>query len=306
MNTSVIYNGVDITKDVDITSCILTDSNGGKQDYCTITFANGGKIWNEWQPQLNDVVIAKNGYCNTDVMYINDIQSEGGAYTLVLLSTKTDAKQRKTRIWRKVMLSEVISDVAKGLGLQIEKIGVTDYLYNSLSQVNETDINFLSRVCSLEGYNVKVYGGKLVVFNEKLLKAEAISGTIKPTDVTAYTFDNGEALLSKVTVKTFDMSKKQLISYTATDNNIKGGSLTQIINVDNQAQAERFAKNILYDANKNAVCGSLIMKYADVFATGSIVQLEDFKGYNGKYYICGSIFDMTNNKTILKIIKIEG
>lgn len=306
MNTSVIYNGVDITKDVDITSCILTDSNGGKQDYCTITFANGGKIWNEWQPQLNDVVIAKNGYCNTDIMYVNDIQSQGGAYTLILLSTKTDAKQRKTKIWRKVMLSEVISDVANNLGLQVEKIGVTDYLYNSLSQVNETDITFLTRICALEGYNVKVYGGKLVVFSEFVLKSASSSGTITPTDVTAYTFDNGEELLSKVTVKTFDMSKKQLISYTATDNNIKGGSLTKIINVDNQAQAERFAKNILYNANKTAVCGSLTMKYADVFATGSIVQLEDFKGYNGKYYICGSIFDMTNNKTILKIIKIEG
>lgn len=306
MSTSIIYNGVDITKDVHIIACNLTDSNGGKQDYCSITFANGGKIWNEWQPQNNDVVIANNGYCSSGEMYVNDIQSQGGTFTLILLSTKTDAKQKKTKIWRKVKLSEVINDVAKNTGLKVKKIGFTDYFYNCLVQTDETDINFLNRICDLEGYKVKVYDGSIVVFDEKSLMNEEASGTVKPDDVISPFFDNGDAMLKSVTVKYYDVVNGDLISYTATNDNIKGGSITRAIRVDNQAQAERYANNILFNNNKMAVCGSLTMKYADVFATGSVISLEEFKGYNGKYYVYESIFDMPNNNCILKMIKIEG
>ena len=305
MSTSIIYNGVDITNDVHIIACTLTDSNGGKQDYCSVTFANGGKIWNEWQPQNNDVVIAKNGYSSSGEMYVNDIQSQGGTFTLILLSTKTDAKQKKTKIWRKVKLSEVINDVSANTGLKVQKIGFTDYFYNSLSQTDETDINFLNRICDLEGYKVKVYDGCIVVFDEKLLMNEDASGTVKPDDVISYSFDNGD-LLKSVTVKFYDVITGDLISYKATNDKINGGSITNVIRVDNQAQAERYAKNILFNNNKMAVCGSLTIKYADEFATGSVILLEDFKGYNGKYYVYESIFDMANDNCILKIIKIEG
>lgn len=306
MNTSIIYNGVDITKDVDIIACTLTDSNGGKQDYCSITFANGGKIWNEWQPQNNDVVITNNRYCSSGEMYINDIQSQGGTFTLILLPTKTSAKQKKTKIWRKVKLSEVISDVSKNTGLKVQTIGFTDYFYNALVQTDETDINFLNRICNLEGYKVKVYDGTIVVFDEKILMNEAPSDVVKLTDVNSYSFDNGDATLKSVTVKYYDVANGNIISYTATNENINGGSVTSVIRVDTPAQAERYANNILFDNNKMAVCGSLSMKYADVFATGSVITLEDFKGYNGKYYVYESIFDMPNNDCIFKIMKIEG
>ncbi len=189
--------------------------------------------------------------------------------------------------------------------MKVQKIGFTDYFYNSLSQTDETDINFLNRICDLEGYKVKVYDGSIVVFDEKLLMNENASGTVKPADVISYSFDNGD-LLNSVTVKYYDVITGELISYKATNDKINGGSITNVIRVDNQAQAERYAKNILFNNNKMAVCGSLTMKYADEFATGSVILLEDFKGYYGKYYVYESIFDMPNNNCILKIIKIEG
>ena len=133
---------------------------------------------------------------------------------------------------------------------------------------------------------------------------EETSGTVKPDDVTSYSFDNGDTPIKSVTVKYYDVISGGLISYTATNENINGGSITSVIRVDNQAQAERYANNILFNNNKMAVCGSLSMKYADVFATGSVISLEDFKGYNGKYYVYESIFDMPNNNCIFKIIKI--
>ena len=156
MSTQVIYNGVDITNDVAITDCILTDSNGGKQDYCKISFVNGGKVWNEWQPQKNDKVQIKNGYSESGTMYVNGIDSDSKSYVLILLPTPTTAKRKKSRVWRDVRLSEIISDVSKSIGFKVEFFGFKDYTYKTLTQKNQTDIAFMCEKCRLEGFNVKI------------------------------------------------------------------------------------------------------------------------------------------------------
>ena len=304
-NISISYNGFDITQDVDITSCILTDSNGGKQDYCTISFANGGKIWQEWQPQINDTVNVKKGHCDSGKMYINDIQSVNGGYSLILLSTPTTAKKRRNKVWRKGRLSEIINDVANRIGFKVQKIGFTDRLYETLTQTDETDVAFLDRICALEGYNVKIFDGNIIIYNERLLKGEKASGTIVPSDTISSKFDTADVIYNCVSVKYYDVQKRRLISYTATEN-IDGESISVITKVDNQAQAERFARNIMYNKNKFKNCGCLYMKYADVFASGSVVDLADYKGYNGKWYIYESTFDLVSDTCILSISKIEG
>ena len=123
-----------------------------------------------------------------------------------------------------------------------------------------------------------------------MYSAEA-SGTITPNECSAYSFDDENIPLSAVTVKYFDARKRQIISYTAKADDVDGGSITLPIKVDNQAQAE---------------CGTLKLKNADVFASGSIINLKEFSGQSGKWYINESVFDTTNNDCIFKINKIRG
>lgn len=306
MGTQIIYSGVDITKDVDIISCVLTDNNGGKQDYCKITFANGGKIWNEWQPQYNDKVCIKHGYSDSGKMYVNGIESGSNYYTLVLLSTPTTAKKQKNKIWRDVMLSEIISDVSKEIGFKTKFFGFKDYNYKTKSQINKTDIAFMCEACKYEGLNVKIYDENIIVYDEKKLYSAAASGTIKPDDCTSYSFNENSMPLSEFTVKYYDTIKKNFLSYTAKDKNISGAKSSVILKVDNKAQAERYANNYLWQNNNYINCGMLKLKNADNFASGSIINLSDFKGNNGKWYINESIFDTKNNDCIFKINKIRG
>ena len=180
MATQIVYNGVDITQDITVTSCIMTDSNGGKQDYCKITFANGGKLWQEWQPKHNDEIEVIHGYSDSGIMYINGIESDNHNYSIVLLSTPTTAKKKHTRVWRKVKLSEIINDVSKNTGFKVQFYGFKDYIYNSVSQINKTDIAFMCEMCMREGYRVKIYNKNIIVFDEKTLYSADASGTITP------------------------------------------------------------------------------------------------------------------------------
>ncbi len=306
MSTKVIYNGVDITKDITVLSCVMTDSNGGKQDYIKISFANGGKVWQDWKPQYNDEVQIIHGYSDSGIMYINGIGSNENSYTLILLPTPTTAKKKKSRIWRKVKLSEIINDVSKSIGFKVDFYGFKDYIYSTKTQINTTDIAFMCEACAYEGFNVKIFNKTFIIYDEKALYLSEAIGTIKPDECAFYSFDDENIPLSAVTVKYFDIAKKQVISYTANAKDIDGGSITLSIKVDNQAQAERIATNYLQKNNNYIECGILKLKNADAFASGSIINLEEFDGYNGKWYINESVFDTTNNDCIFKINKTRG
>ena len=304
MATEVYFEGVNITDSVILTKCILTDSNGGKQDYCKISFANGDRIWNDWQPQKNNLVQIKNGATDSGIMFINDIDYSDNNCNMFLLPLPTTAKKRKTKVWRDVRLSEVSNDVANELGFKTQFYGFKDYSYKSLTQLNQTSISFLSEICKREGYNVKIFNKQIIIYNEKALKATVSSGDIKPADCNYYDFHGENAPLEALTISYYSMADG-LISYTAKNANISGESIKSIICVDDIAQAERWAKNLLEYNNNNVECGTLQLKNADVFTTGSIIQLTDFeKGHNGKYYIAESIFDTVNQNCIFKINKI--
>lgn len=306
MSTKVIYNGVDITESITVISCNMTDSNGGKQDYCKITFANGEKMWQAWQPQYNDKVNIVHGYSDSGIMYVNAIDSTQNRYSLILLPTPTTAKKKNSRIWRDVTLSEIINDVAKNIGFKVEFYGFKDYYYTTKTQANKTDIAFMCEMCAYEGYNVKIYNEIFVIYDEKTLYLSEAQSTISPEDCTFSSFNDENAPLSAFTVKYYDISKRQEISYTATAKGIDGGSDAIILKVDNMAQAERFANNILSKNNNYIECGTLKLKNADNFASGSLINLSGFDGKNGKWYINESVFDTVNNDCIFKINRLKG
>lgn len=306
MSIKTIYNNVDISNDVDITFCVLTDSNGGKQDYCKISFANGGKIWQEWTPQYNDTVRIKHGYSDSGKMFVNGIESDNKTFTLILLPTPTTAKKKKSRVWYDVKLSEVINDVAKNIGFKVQLFGFKDYTYKSLSQIMQTDISFLYEVCKKEGFNVKIYDETILIYDEKTLYSAGASGTVEPSDCNFYSFYNQNSAMSQLTIKYYDVSRNELISHTAKTDTVKGSCEFLNIRVDNKKQAERISQNLLTDNNNYIDVGTLVLKDADSFSSGSILNLSGFKGYSGNWYINESIFDVVNNNCTFKINKIRG
>ena len=72
---TLIYQGVDITQDVDMVECVHTDVSGGACDCLSIKLDHAEK-WFGWGPEKNDTIqILRNGY-DTGTLYLNTVAPE--------------------------------------------------------------------------------------------------------------------------------------------------------------------------------------------------------------------------------------
>ena len=302
--TQLIYNGVDITNDIDIKSCHLNDNAGGGADDAVIAFPDSDRIWGRWNPVRGDTVRINTEDYSTGLMYVDSFTQGAGTFTLQAISTPLSAKKPKNRIWRNVRLMEIAADIAKNSNLTLQAYGVIDYTYKAISQANNADIAFLNALCVREGYCCKVYDSKLIMFGEQYMESKPAVPTITPDDVyPGHDFSVADELLESFTVL-YCPPGGSLISYTAMSGSA-GSSGRKIELLSTIAEAERWAKGYLRSVNKNRITGWLQMKYITTVAAASVVNLSGFGVMDGKYYISKVSQDTVRNKSYLSVRRIE-
>ena len=299
--TQILYAGADITKDVDVKKCLLCDNAGGSADDVSIVFPDSEKIWGKWNPKKGDSLVVKAGDYSTGTVFVDSVSQSAGIFTLNAISTPLSAKQPKTRIWRDVKLSEIISDIASGNGLTVSSYGLKDYTYKAIAQANQADIEFLNGICAREGYCCKVADRRLVVFDERAMEAIAATIELAPDLIyPEYSFDISDNTLSSFKVL-FHPYGKELLTYTTTDPSIIGGAGRKIEYLSNIGEAERWSKGYLRSANKYRVTAWLQMKSITSIAAGSVVTIKNFGAFDGKYYVYKVSQDTVTNKSFLYI-----
>jgi len=300
--TTIIYQGKDITKDVDVKQCLLTDRAGGGADTAKLTFADGEKIWAKWQPKRGDTVEVKTEYFGTGILYVDNPILANGVFTVDALSVPLSAKRPKTRIWRDVQLSQLLKDVASGCGLTVAAYGINDFTYAAISQFCETDIAFAERICLREGYAVKVTGNKLTVYDERQQEKTSPGVTVSLSDVFPdYSFEAGGALYSSL--KVVGANSGELIEYTAADSDIAGNAGKRAEFVANVGEAERWSKGYLRAANKYKTFARLRTQYITKIAAGSTLGISGFGYFDGSYFADCVTYDTVNSQTHLTIRK---
>lgn len=300
--TQIYYAGKDISDYTDVKKCLLSDRAGGKADNVSIMFPDSEKIWGKWGPKKGDTLRVKTETYDTGLMYVDSFNQGAGVFTLEAISTPLGAKQPHTRIWRDIRLSAIAQDIASAYGLSVSTYDFADYTYKAISQINEADIGFLNRLCIREGDALKISNGKLIIFGEKAFEAKDSGITITADDVIMpYDFRVSDAVLSSYTVLYVPPMQSAPISYTATDSKISGGSGRRLEMLSSVGEAQRWAKNYLRAANKNHITAWLPMKYITIIAAGSVVTIEGFGAFDGKYYVFAATYDTVNNKTYLGI-----
>ena len=176
------YQGVDMMEEnVKLNACVMHDRAGGEADGLTAVFPDPSGLWADWNPQRGDRVRMVDGDFDSGVLYVDDPQFSGGFFRVEAVSVPPTIRQPRTKVWRDVRLSEIISDMAGQAGLSFQTYDMQDYHYNAISQHGETDMAFLARICLREGYAVKVTGETLVVFSEQALENAAPQATVDVT-----------------------------------------------------------------------------------------------------------------------------
>lgn len=307
LRTTVLisYEGQDITRDVasDLLSFTYTDNEGGKADDISIRLKNDHGRWSgPWLPVKGDkinVTIIQDGTgagpnlpCGT--FTIDEIEVSGPPSIVDIKGASTPSqsgitRNRRSRAWENVRLSEIVQDVAREGELSVMYMIEEDPYYDRRDQRDESDLAFLKRLCDDEGFNLKCTDNKLVVFDPRKQSGEPPVGTISvgESSVISYRFSaQTYDVYARCTVEYVDPETGSLVQYTYEHPDIGDGKTLKLVKrAENIAEAERRAKAALYRANRAEKTGSVELVGNTMFSAGTVIEVKGIGNFSGLYYI---------------------
>lgn len=284
----ILYEGVDIYPDVSVHRCYHDMYAEKQSDELLLKLNDTRELWDSWNPKKGDTIAIEDGAAKTGKMFVESVVPESGIITLRAYSVPQSAKDKRSKSWEKVKFLQLAQEIAGRHGLTLETYGITDQTYDYVEQNNLADFAFFQNRCTLEGAAFLVYDGKLVVYDEAYMESQQPVDTITITPANDFEYrDEG--------TNAYGSAEAVNGGLTGTFAAPNGGDkvLRRILpfRMTDQSEANRFAKGLLRDANKNATVGTLWTgSLLRDYAAGSVVTLatEGVKSWDGTAFISGS------------------
>lgn len=301
----VIYEGKDIYPDISVSRCFHTMYAEGHADELFLRLNDTRQLWQKWNPKKGDKIAVEDGAAKSGTMFIESIVPTSGAITLKALSMPQGVKERNSKSWEQVKFLQLVNEVAEAHSLTVETYGVDDATYSFVSQNNEPDFTFLAKRCELEGVAFIVYDEKLILYSQPFMEKQAPAMTMNIT--VGYDFeykDNADRAFGSCEVKNGSI----VGTFTAGE----GKALKTVLPLamSSKEEADRFAKNILRDANKNMTTAIIYTDYMERnIAPGAVVTLktEGAAGWDGPAFVTAVRHDYVFTKSKLWLRKpLEG
>ncbi len=280
----ILYNGKDITNDISVSTCIHDMFACSQADTLLIKFNDAKRLWDKWKPSKEDVISVSYGIAKTGAMYIDSVVPENGLMTLRASSIPPTSMDKTDKSWENVHLLQLAKEIAKRHGLSFESYDVADKIYSYVRQANIPDFEFLQQRCNLEGLAFVVYDRKLVLYDEAKLETAKPVKEVKITSENDFSFkDSSQNGYGKV-----------IVSNGALTGNYESASgLTNVLRqtitttISGQAEADRFAKGLLRQANKNLTNGVFKLPLMREFSAGSVMKLtaNGVNSWNGNGFV---------------------
>lgn len=268
----VKYKDKDITEDVNIISVYHDMYAEGQTDTLHIIFDDSDHVWDSWGVKTDDEIAVEYGAIKTGKMHVYTASPSNGLFEIVATAAPASFKDKNSKAWQKVKLKAMGQEIAKNHGLEFGSYGVENVSYTYLMQKNESDFAFLDRLCILEGCAFLVYDGNLVMYSQQYMENRKASEAILIDEDSDYEYRDksgwqyGECKIEqgayKGAFKTSNGSKKIYIP----DLNFT---------VNSKTDADRYAKNLLRYANKNAYSGFIYDSVLTGYAPASMAKLEN-------------------------------
>ena len=296
---NLYYNGTDIYNDVSVNYCVHEMFAEKQADTLVIRFNDTKGVWSKWNPAAGDTLRLKEESSDTGKMFLHSIKSENGLFTLRAMSMPPSGATRKSKSWEGVRFLQLANEVAGNHGLTFKNYGCKDQVYQYLKQDNETDFALFSRMCTLEGCQMLIYDGNLMAYNEQHIEGQTPKGTLEVGDNGVFTYHDSRASCygsCEVTSGRFSGSFKAP--------NSKSTAVLRPdkeIHVTSNAEAARFAKGLLRDANKYSHTGQFSKSLLTGYAAASLVKLTTKKAsaWDGTVFVYKVRHDFVGNKSTL-------
>lgn len=281
----IIYEGVDIYPDVSVNRCYLDMYAEKHSDELTIKFNDNRRLWDSWSPKKGDTIAVEDGAAKSGKMFIDSIIPENSLVTLRAYSMPPTVKDKRCKAWEQVRFLQLAQEIADRHGLTLKTYSITDRIYDYVEQNNLPDLAFLQQRCTLEGAAFLIYDGNLVIYDEATMEGQSPIDTITITPASDFQYRD-EAMNSYGTAKAVNGGYTG--TFTADNDSSKELRIILPFRMSDQNEADRFAKGLLRDANKNATTGELwAASLLRDYAPGSVVTLknEGVSSWDGTAYI---------------------
>ena len=307
LGMKLIVNGVNIFDQVSLRYCVHEMFAEKRSDTLTVRFNDPTGVWSKWNPAQGAEVSFENGASRTGKMFLYSTKPENGCFTVRAMSMPQSGLIRRSKSWAGVHFLQIANEIAGRNSLEFENYGCADQLYNYLAQSNESDFSFFYRLCMLEGCQMLVFDGKLVAYNEAYIEGQPPAATLEIGDDGVFSYeDRTQFAYGAATVASGSFSGTYKAPSGGSDRVLKPETG---IKVTSNAEALRFARGLLRNANKGLACGSLTRELMLGYAAASVIRLKTTKAeaWNGTIFVTGVRHDhLKNQSTIFFRKPLEG
>lgn len=303
----LIYEGKDIYNDISISQCVYDSYGEQHSDTLKILFNDTRDTWDSWKPQKGDTIRVILGACDTGQMHVVSVKPENGLICLRANSIPEDYNDKKNKSWGFITFKQICTEVAGRHGLSCEFYGVEDQTYEYVNQQNHEDFVFLEERCVLEGCAFLVYDNRLVVYSESFMESSTSKDELMITNDVKFDYvDDSKEAYNTCIVKNGTVNGM----YSVEGASSKAIEKVLPFKISSQAEANRFAKNLLRFENKKMTRGVCYSdKYLPGYAAGTLVNLstEGVPSWNGPVIMTHVRHDMLKATTKLFFRKpLEG
>lgn len=293
------YNETDIYNDVSVNYCVHEMHAEKQADTLVIRFNDPKGTWSKWNPAAGDVVRFTEGASDTGKMFIHSMKPENGLFTIRAMSMPQSGNTRRSKSWEGVRFLQLANEIAGNHGLTFKNYGCTDQVYPFLRQDRETDFALFSRLCMLEGCQMLIYDGKLLAYNEQYIERQTPAGTLEVGAGGVFAYQDNRAVCYGSCEVSSGRYSGKFVAPNVTNTAVLRPD--KPIHVTSNAEAARFAKGLLRNANKYGRTGQFSKSLLTGYAAASLLQLKTAKAsaWDGTVFVYKVRHDFVGNKSTL-------
>ena len=296
---TLLYEGTDISKDVDILECVHKDVSCGACDLLNLKVDHADK-WMSWDPQKNDIIrVMRSGYDSMN-LYLNTVIPEDGAYRILATGAKAMPFPARWQSFKDKTYGAIMTMCASECGMIAKNHGAGNPKYAYVLRENISAPVFMEMLANREGAVLKALDGSFTSIG--VLYAQDLSPTqevqLDSDQMSSTYIDRRDLSWQSVEINTpFGKGK-------ARDSASSG--LKQIITdipVDDNAQARRWASGLLLMHNRQSEILEIAMDFNPGYTAMVRIDAKSATAANGQWIIHETEQDLLNGRTKAKLYR---
>lgn len=194
---SLSFNGKNVNTSLAdyLKSVSYEDVASGNSDSISITLQNIDQKWmNQWYPTKGDKIAGsitfkdwdkagEDKQVNCGTFVLDEIKFSGGPLEisiggLAIPASESFKTRERTKTWKNVTIQKIGQEIAGRyhLGLSYSGPGI---IIASIEQTDKADCAFLYEVCQKYGLSMKVYGDKIIIYDQTAQEKKSAKATLR-------------------------------------------------------------------------------------------------------------------------------